>query len=35
MGITHYRMQTPKDYIRQGLLRAAEDLFYERGYLGV
>lgn len=28
-------MQTPKDYIRQDLLRAAGDLFYEKGYLGV
>lgn len=28
-------MQTPKDYIRQDLLRAAEELFFEKGYLGV
>lgn len=28
-------MQTPKDYIRNGLTRAAEELFFEKGYLGV
>lgn len=28
-------MQTTKDYIRQDLLRAAEDLFYEKGFRGV
>ncbi len=33
--ITFYGMQTTKDYIRQNLLRAAEDLFHERGYIGV